>query len=136
MRAEDLTGNRKLIPDLTTWTQCFAMYMAAITLKEPDRTSNLLAYMVTIVKASVTYNWPFWVVYDQNLRQEAADNGLKDWSKVDPSIYTQCFTNAAVSNEKWCKFCQSIDHGSNSCPSQSYHSSGSSGGSITPRKDQ
>ena len=118
VRAEDLTGSRKLIPDLATWMQCFALYTAVITNKEPERISNLLAYMVTIAKASVKYSWPSWVVYDQNFRQEAANNGLKDWSKVNPSIYTQCFTNAAVSNEKWCKSCQSIDHGSSSCPLQ------------------
>ena len=129
VRAEDLTGTRKLIPDLATWLQCFAIYMAVSADKEPDRTSNLLAYMVTIAKASVKYSWPSWVVYDQNFRQEAADNGLKDWSKVEPSIYTQCFTNAAVSSEKWCNNCQSIDHGSNNCPLQVYHNKGSSGSS-------
>ena len=78
VRAEDLSGTRKMIPDLATWLQCFAVYMAAITNKEPDRTSNLLAYMVTIAKASTKYGWPSWLVYDQNFRQEAADNGLKN----------------------------------------------------------
>ena len=43
--------------------------------------------MVTITKASVEYSWPSWVIYDQNFRKEAADNVLKDWAKVDPSIY-------------------------------------------------
>ena len=133
VRAEDLSGSRKMIPDLATWLQCFALYMAVVTDKEPDRTSNLLAYMVTIAKASVKYSWPSWVVYDQNFRQEAADNGLKDWAKVDPSIYTQCFTNAAVSDEKWCKNCQSIDHGTNTCPLQVYSSGGASN---TSRKRQ
>ena len=89
VRAEDLSGTRKMIPDLATWLQCFAVYMAVITNKEPDRTNNLLAHMVTIAKASTKYSWPSWVVYDQNFRQEAADNGLKDRAKVDPSIYTQ-----------------------------------------------
>lgn len=49
-------------------------------------------------------------VYDPNYRQEAADSGLKDWSKVDPSTYTQCFTDAAIRSKKWCKAGQSIDH--------------------------
>ena len=54
---------------------------------------------------------PSWVIYDQNFRQEAADSGRKDWSKVDPSIYTQCLTNAARSSVSLCKVCQSIDNG-------------------------
>ena len=102
VRAEDLSGSRKMIPDLATWLQCFALYMAVLADKEPDPTGNLLAYMVTITKASMKYSWLSWVVYNQNFRQEAADNSHKDWAKVDPSICTQCFTNASISDEKWC----------------------------------
>lgn len=84
---------------------------------------------MTTAKASTKYSWPSWVIYDQNFRQEAADNSLKDWAKVDPSIYTQRFTNAAVNDEKWCKNRQSINHGSSTCPLQMYmYQSGTSGG--------
>ena len=82
VRVEDLTGTRKLIPDLATWLQCFALYMAAVTEKEPERTKNLLACMVSIAKSSLKYIWPSRIVYNQNFRQEAADTGEKDWSKV------------------------------------------------------
>ena len=116
VRAEDVNGTRKLIPDLATWVQCFSLYMAVITEKDPGRTKSLLAYMTVIAKASTKYKWPSWVVYDQNYRQDAADSGITDWSKVDPSTYTQCFTNAAISSENWCRFCQSIDHASDICP--------------------
>ena len=116
IRAEDLAGARKMIPDLATWLQCFCLYSAVITEREPDRTKSLLAYATTIAKASLKYSWPSWVVYDQNFRQEAADSGNKDWSRIDPSIYTQCFTSAAISSESWCKFCQSVDHNSDVCP--------------------
>jgi hypothetical protein len=63
----DLSGSRETIPDLATWLQCFAVYMATVTAKEPDLTHNLLTYMVTIAKASMKYSWPSWVVYDQEL---------------------------------------------------------------------
>ena len=124
IRAEDLVGSKKLIPDLATWLQCFAIYMAVVTDTELDRAKSLLAYMTTIAKASIKYTWPSWIVYDQNFRQEAADNGLKDWSKVDPSIYTQCFTNAAASRESWCQLCQSLDHGSDACPIRGHNNLG------------
>ena len=122
IRAEDLAGSRKLIPDLATWIQCFSVYMAVASEHDPGQTKSLLAYLSTIAKASAKYSWPSWVVYDQNFRQEAADSGLKDWSKVEPSIYTQCFTNAVLSSENWCKVCQSIDHGSDVCPMRSLNS--------------
>ena len=83
--------SRKLIPDLATWIQCFSIYAAVITTKEPERAKNLLAYMSLIAKCSLKYKWPSWVVYDLNFRQDAAETGLKNWSKVEPSTYMQCF---------------------------------------------
>lgn len=94
-----------MIPDLATWIQCFCIYMAIVTEHKPERSKSLLAYLSTIAKASAKFSWPSWVVYDQNFRQEAADSGRKDWTKVDPSIYTQCFTNASLSWESWCRYC-------------------------------
>ena len=118
MREADLASSRKLIPDLATWWQCFAIYTAVLIEEHLERTKGLLAYGTTIVKARLKYRWPAWIVYDQNFRQEAADNTVTDWSKVDPSIYTQCFTNTAISGENWCRFCQSVEHTARSCPSR------------------
>ena len=118
VREADLMSSRKLIPDLATWLQCFAIYTAVATENKPELTKGLLAYATTIAKASAKYRWPSWIVYDQNFRQEAADNDVTDWSKVDPSIYTQCFTNTALSGESWCRVCQSVEHNSDSCPSR------------------
>ena len=50
--------------------------------KEPELAKNLLAYMLLIVKCSLKYKWPSWVVYDLHFCQDAAEVGLKDWSKV------------------------------------------------------
>ena len=38
------------------------------------------------------------------------------WAKVDPSIYSLCFTGQAICSENWCSQCQSIDHTLQSCP--------------------
>ena len=116
IQAADLVESRKIIPDLATWVQCFSIYMAVATAKDPDRTKNMLAYLSLIAKCSLKYRWPSWVVYDQNFRQEAAESGRRDWSKVDPSIYAQCFTGASISPENWCKRCHSVDHVSDTCP--------------------
>lgn len=116
VQAVDLMETRRVIPDLATWVQCFSVYMAVIVDKEPDRAKNLLAYLSTIAKCSQKFRWPSWIVYDQNFRQDAAETGKKDWSKVEPSIYTQCFTGASVNQEGWCRQCHSVDHGTESCP--------------------
>ena len=93
-------GTRKLILDLATWLQCFAVYIAMVT-EHPGQTKSLLAYLSTITKVSAKYSLPSWVVYDQNFQQEAADSRRTNWSKVEPSIYTQCFTNASMSSENF-----------------------------------
>ena len=123
VQATDLLETRKLIPDLATWVQCFGIYAAVITSKDPTRMKNMFVYLTLIAKCSQKYRWPSWVVYDQNFRQEAAEMGQKDWSKVDPSIYAQCFTGASISQENWCKCCHSIDHVSDTCPIKPYAAS-------------
>ena len=105
--------SRKIIPNLATWIQCFSIYAATLSAK---RMPQLMAYQTIIAKASQRYRWPSWVVYDQNFRKEAAGNPHQSWARVDPSIYAQCFTGQAISNENWCTRCQCLDHATSSCP--------------------
>jgi hypothetical protein len=114
VQAADLLQSRKLIPDLATWTQCFALYATVRIAEQPARLPELMAYMTLIARASRKYKWPAWLVYDQNFRQEAAGNSGMCWAKADPSIYTQCFTSQA--GESWCGRCHSLDHSSSDCP--------------------
>ena len=72
--------------------------------------------MSLIAKCSLKFEWPSWAVYDLNFRQDAADSGLKDWSRVKPSTYAQCFTGASISQGYWCRRCHSIDHVTDTCP--------------------
>ena len=116
VQAVDLLQSRRVIPDLATWLQCFAIYAAVIASKQPSCLPDLLAYMSIIAKASQKFLWPSWVVYDQNFRQEAASCGNSEWARVDPGIYAQCFTDMAIGSEGWCKHCQSIEHTSERCP--------------------
>ena len=53
VQAADLLETRpKLIPDLATWVQCFGIYAAVITSKDPTRIKNLFAYLTLIAKCS------------------------------------------------------------------------------------
>ncbi len=115
VQSSELLQQRKPIGDLPTWLQCFGCYMAVVTSRYPARVPDLIGYMLNIGRASQKYKWPAWVVYDQNFRMEAADKGLTDWSKVDPSLFSLCFTGQAISPESWCRFCQGLDHGSDQC---------------------
>ena len=126
IQAAELNSSKKVIPDLATWSQCFNLYAAVLIKHHPGRARSLFAYSSLIARCSAKYKWPSWVVYDQNFRQEAAESGNVDWAKVDPSIYTQCFTGATQNSvEGWCKRCHSVEHVSDSCPSRPGPSNGS-----------
>ena len=88
--------------------QVIVVYVATLATHQPERLTDLMAYQSLIAKASIKFEWPSWVVYDQNFRQEAAGNPDQLWGKADPSLYAQCFTGQAVSAENWCSKCQCL----------------------------
>ena len=118
VQAADLVQARKVIPDLATWLQCFAMYTAVLVKTQPQRAGEMMAYQALIAKASQKYKWPSWIVYDQNVRLEVAGNTAQSWARVEPSIYALSFTGQAISNENWCARCQCLDHTASNCPAQ------------------
>ena len=67
VQAADLAQPRRVIPDLATWSQCFALYVTALAPSQP-RLADLMAYQSLIAKVSAKFKWPSWVVYDQNFR--------------------------------------------------------------------
>ena len=75
----DLVQSRKIIPDLSTWLQCYSLYVAVVAGSQPERIPELMAYQSLIVRASKPYKWPAWLVYDQNFRQEAVNNPSQLW---------------------------------------------------------
>ena len=111
LQAADVLRTRRLIPDLATWTQCFAIYTAVLGTKHPTRVQSLLIYMAVVAKLSKKLKWPSRVIYDHNFRQEAADMGQLDWSKIDGGSMLMF-----LSNEGWCTLCNSMDHLKAACP--------------------
>lgn len=117
VQMQDLDNStRKAIPDFTTWAQCFALYAAAIIMKQPDRATDLMAYFFTTASNANKYKWPSWLVYDQNFRQLMANTQDKCWAKTNVAIFTQCFIHAQRASESWCRTCHSIDHVAGQCP--------------------
>ncbi len=116
VQAADLLQTRKIIPDLTTWAQCFAIYAAVRGAHQPNKLADLMGYQSLVARASKKFKWPLWVIYEQNFQQEAAGNDELQWTKVEPSLYTQCFTGQDISRENWCAKCQGLDHQSVDCP--------------------
>ena len=53
VQSTDLAKSQKrLIPEITTWVQCFAIYTSVVATKFADRVPSMQGYMVDIIRAS------------------------------------------------------------------------------------
>ena len=118
VQMQELESNsKKAITDFSTWAQCFALYSAAVLIKQPSRATDLMAYFYTMANNARKYKWPSWLMYDQNFWSLMADTGSTVWAKISPEIFCQCFNSAQkVSQEAWCRNSYSVDHTSGQCP--------------------
>ena len=108
-------AQKKMVPDVGTWVQCFAIYASVVATQKPAQIPPMMAYMVDIIRASRQFKWPSWVLYDVSYRRQAAAAGQEDWSKVDPSLYARCFTGWARSTG-YCEQCMTLEHDAVDCP--------------------
>ena len=96
------------------WASCFVRYMAVMASKGND-TIHMCAYFSIILKAHREYTRGMWSYYDANYRQRAAATRNKDWSVIDTTLFSQCFTGRAK-KVQGCATCSSIKHDTNDCP--------------------
>ena len=88
---------RKRVQEIGVWLQCFAVFMGVVVKFVPGVVPSLMAYMVSIIRASQEYEGAAWVAYDAAFRRQAAATGQRDWSGINTSLYTICFTGKAAS---------------------------------------
>ena len=114
--AQRLARNRgrRRTQDICVWSQCFAIYVAVMSTKWPQRVPEMMAYMIQIIRASQEYEGLWWFVYDEAYRRQAAATGHVEWSKINPSIFTVCFTSKAKKGQR-CELCLSSSHSSREC---------------------
>ena len=68
-------ARKKPIEEIGRWIQCFAIYMAVMARKYPEAIPEMLAYMLSIVRAQQEYEEPAWSQYDEAFREKAASIG-------------------------------------------------------------
>lgn len=96
----DLMSNRdrpkesKKITTIQQWVVCFNSFTSVMAVHHPERVRDLLVYASIITKASLDYEGTPWLAYDGHFRRVAAASKLQDWSQVDASLWTLCFTSA------------------------------------------
>ena len=108
------TKAKKRVQDINVWLQCFALYVGVMATKSPERVPELMAYMISILRASQEYDGSAWATYDAAYRRQAAATGHQRWSKINPSLYTVCFTGKARKAIR-CDLCLSAGHKTEEC---------------------
>ena len=79
------------VANIIEWVQCFGIYTAIISKKEPDRTADLIGYQQMIIDSSQNCCEGGWLNYDRHFRLKASATGLKDWSSVEMNIWKRAF---------------------------------------------
>jgi len=101
---DDHTASHKKTPkevtDIMDWIQCFGMYIAVVSLKEPHRIPDLIGYQNLIVQSSIDSHEGRWIIYDRRFRLKASATTIQEWSAIDITVWRMAFPERppAVSN--------------------------------------
>ena len=100
--------------NLKVWLQCYAAYVGVLGPKYPHEVPELMAYMISIIRASQEDEGLAWAAYDAAYRWQTAAQGKTEWSRVNPSLYAICFTGKARRADR-CDRCLSTTHKAEDC---------------------
>ena len=106
-------SRRRSVTNILEWIQCFSVYIAVITRKQPERIQDLLGYQSRILEAHLEYAGDYWLGYDRRFRLEAAASNNTNWSTIDTNLWSIAFSGKAKSTR--CKYCFCITHSSADC---------------------
>ena len=120
--ARDDTKSRsrrsRKVTDISTWTRCFATYVSVLGPANPTAIPELMAYLASIVQANQDFDGLVWERYNAAFRRQAAATGNRMWSRVNPSLYTLCFSACVVTKRERCELCLGTTHTAQQCALQ------------------
>ena len=80
----------------------------------PQAVPELLAYLIFILRASQDFGGVSWVTYDAAFRRQAFITGNRQWSRVNPSLYSICFSGIVRAGTR-CELYLSLSHPTRDC---------------------
>jgi len=84
-------GVMKLRSNILELVECFGIYVAIISQKEPEQMADLLGYQQMVIHSSQNCHEGGWLVYDRHFWLKAAATGSKDWSTIGTNIWRMAF---------------------------------------------
>ena len=104
---------QRTVSDLSAWVECFTVYAGMVSMKQLERTQDLLAYANLIVHAGRQFRGNQWQIYDTNFRQMAAARKSANWANIDSYIWAMAFAHAQPAAH--CTSCLGLDHAAEEC---------------------
>lgn len=93
--AEDSTVSSqhkpKEVANIMDWIQCFGVFIAVVSLKEPHRIPDLIGYQNLIVQSSFDSQEGRWIIYDRRFRLKASATTIPQWSSIDITEWRMAF---------------------------------------------
>ena len=102
---------RRVVANIMEWVQCFGIYMAVISRKQPQRVPDLLGYQTLIIEAYLEYQDDGWMAYDRRFRQRTA--ATQPWAHIDTTLWNLAFSGKGRAAH--CQHCCSLSHASSKC---------------------
>lgn len=104
------------VTEFAEWVQCIMVYISVLSQEYPERTGDLLGYVINI---SMLYQESdekgAWLRYDEAFRRKASLQRLVSWSKWDKELWVLA-TSSEARHNVGCKSCLSYTHDNESCP--------------------
>ena len=107
------------VTSITQWLQCFAVYTAVISKKQPHRVMDLMGYQILIIEAYHEYRNDSWLNYDRRFRLRAASQPGRSWAAIDSTIWNLAFAGQAKATR--CNHCFSFAHSTSNCHLSGYN---------------
>ena len=113
-------GRKRHHPPITnihvfTWLQGSASLTSVLSTKYPTMVPEFMVYQSTIIiKCYKDYDGLGWVQYDRAFRRQVAITKNLNWSHINGTLCSLCFTGKAKHNAI-CIYCLSDNHASEKC---------------------
>ena len=102
--SEEPAGQKQKLREVTNivdWVQCFGVFIAIISRKEPNRITDLIGYQNLIIQSSIHCQEGRWVIYDRRFRLKASAAIIQEWSTIDFTIWKLAFPECLPGSEKY-----------------------------------
>ncbi len=117
------------IDSALSWFKAWNIYIQGMVSFYPDLAQSMLYYQNSITNMQCKYPPSAWLRYDTTFRKNMAQNKVLAWDRFDEYAHHQLMkcplavpSMTAKTERPECYKCFAMEHYTNACPSESFHS--------------